>query len=91
MGTAKACPEVGPRHSTTDLLNSRTAFSVANDKWTYYRDLGKWRPFVEIVKATGWQNHSIRGFISGTLNKKIGLKVESEKTDAGDRAYRIAQ
>jgi Protein of unknown function (DUF3489) len=46
---------------------------------------------VEIVKATGWQNHSIRGFISGTLNKKIGLKVESEKTDAGDRAYRIAQ
>jgi len=45
----------------------------------------------EIVKATGWQNHSIRGFISGTLNKKMGLKVESEKTDAGDRTYRITQ
>jgi hypothetical protein len=44
----------------------------------------------EIAKATDWQNHSIGGFISGTLTKKMGLKVESEKTDAGDRTYRIA-
>jgi hypothetical protein len=45
----------------------------------------------EIAKATVWQNHSIRGFMNGTLNKKMGLKVESEKTDAGGRTYRIAQ
>ncbi len=43
----------------------------------------------EIVKATGWQNHSIRGFISGQLTKKMGLKVESAKNDAGERVYRI--
>ncbi len=43
----------------------------------------------EIAKATDWQKHSIRGFISGTLTKKMGLKVESTKNDAGERTYRL--
>jgi hypothetical protein len=45
----------------------------------------------EIAKATDWQSHSIRGFISGTLGKKMGLTVESSKNDAGERSYRIAK
>ena len=45
----------------------------------------------EIAKATDWQNHSIRGFISGTLGKKMGLSVESAKNEAGERTYRIAK
>ena len=44
----------------------------------------------EIANATNWQNHSIRGFISGQLTKKMGLTVESGKNEAGDRVYRIA-
>jgi hypothetical protein len=44
----------------------------------------------EIAKATGWQNHSIRGFISGTVSKRMGLNAESAKNDAGERTYRIA-
>ena len=43
----------------------------------------------EIAKATHWQNHSIRGFISGTIIKKMALKVESGKNDSGERRYRI--
>jgi hypothetical protein len=43
----------------------------------------------EIAKATDWQNHSIRGFISGTIVKKMGIEVESDKNDAGERRYRI--
>jgi hypothetical protein len=43
----------------------------------------------DIAKATGWQNHSIRGFISGTVTKKMGLAVESSKNEAGERTYRI--
>ena len=43
----------------------------------------------EIAKATDWQNHSIRGFVSGHVTKKPGLKVESMKSEAGDRTYRI--
>jgi hypothetical protein len=45
----------------------------------------------EIAKATAWQNHSIRGFISGNLTKKMGLLVESSKNEAGERSYRIAK
>ena len=43
----------------------------------------------EIAKATDWQNHSIRGFISGTVGKKMGLMVESTRNDAGERTYKI--
>ncbi len=42
----------------------------------------------EIAKATEWQSHSIRGFISGTITKKMGLKVESSKRN-GERVYQI--
>ena len=42
----------------------------------------------EIMKATDWQAHSIRGFLS-TAAKKHGLKIESTKTEAGDRVYQI--
>jgi hypothetical protein len=42
----------------------------------------------EIVKATNWQKHSIRGFLS-TAAKKHNLKTESAKTEAGDRVYQI--
>jgi hypothetical protein len=43
----------------------------------------------EIAKATEWQNHSIRGFLSGAVSKKMGLAVESVKNEAGERTYRI--
>ena len=43
----------------------------------------------EIAKATDWQNHSIRGFVSGHVTKKLGLRVESTKSEAGERTYRI--
>ena len=44
----------------------------------------------EIQKLTGWQKHTVRGFIS-ILGSKGVLKIESEKNAAGDRVYRIAK
>jgi len=44
----------------------------------------------QIMKATGWQAHSVRGFISGTLGKKMGRTVESTKREDGERVYTIA-
>jgi hypothetical protein len=44
----------------------------------------------EIMKATGWQAHSVRGFITGALGKKMGLTVESTKRQDGERVYTIA-
>ena len=43
----------------------------------------------EIMKATDWQAHSVRGFISGTLGKKMGLTVTSTKAEDGERNYSI--
>ena len=43
----------------------------------------------EIVAATGWQAHTVRGAISGTLKKKLGLSVTSEKVEGRGRIYRI--
>ena len=43
------------------------------------------------MAATGWQGHSVRGFISGAIVKKMGLKVESTKRDDGERSYSIPQ
>ena len=43
----------------------------------------------DLLAATGWQAHSVLGFISGAIVRKMGLKVESSKNPDGGRAYRI--
>jgi hypothetical protein len=43
----------------------------------------------EIMEATSWQAHSVRGFISGTLGKKMGLTVSSAKGEDGQRRYNL--
>ena len=43
----------------------------------------------ELMKATGWQPHSVRGFLSGTIGKKMGLTVTSTKSEDGERTYSI--
>jgi hypothetical protein len=44
----------------------------------------------EIVAATGWQPHTVRGAFAGALKKKLGLAIVSEKVDGRGRVYRIA-
>jgi hypothetical protein len=41
----------------------------------------------ELMAATKWQAHSVRGFLSGTLRKKMGLKIDSDKAANGERTY----
>jgi len=43
----------------------------------------------ELLKATGWQPHSIRGFLSGTVVGRMGLKVSSTKVESGERRYAV--
>jgi hypothetical protein len=43
----------------------------------------------ELRQATGWQAHSVRGFLSGTLHKQMGLQVQSGKRPDGERIYSL--
>jgi hypothetical protein len=42
-----------------------------------------------ITKATGWQSHSVRGFFAAVVRKQLGLTLESDKPNDGERIYRI--
>lgn len=45
----------------------------------------------EMIAATGWQTHSVRGVMSGALAKKFGFTIGTEKVDGIGRRYRIAE
>jgi hypothetical protein len=42
-----------------------------------------------MMQATEWQQHSVRGFLAGTVKKKLGFSLSSLKPDDGVRRYRI--
>jgi hypothetical protein len=43
----------------------------------------------ELMKATNWQSHSVRGFLSGTIRKKMGLEISRLDREDGQKAYRV--
>ena len=45
----------------------------------------------ELIAATDWQPHSVRGFLSGTVKKKLGLTLVSSKADGDLRRYRVVE
>lgn len=53
--------------------------------------LARGATIAQITETTGWQSHSVRGFLSGVVRKKLGLKLESEVGKDGQRRYRIVE
>ena len=43
----------------------------------------------ELMRVTGWLAHSVRGFLSGTVAKRMGLKLVSAKSEDGERRYSV--
>ena len=94
--TAPHVAPVGPKKAKAGKQRATTSEKPAQaregSKTAQILDLLK-RPvgatLKAIMAATGWQAHSVRGFISGTLGKKLGLAVESIKGENGERTYSL--
>jgi ribosomal protein L18 len=90
---AKTGKKTAAKATSNTIAEKASAKGRANSKKIAVLDLLRRKDgatLAEIAKATGWKNHSIRGFISGTVGKRMGLKVESWKSDTGERTYKIA-
>ena len=78
-----------------DVVGSRNGTKPASGKQTKQQTcidlLGRREgaTIEDLEQATGWQKHSVRGFLAGAVRKKLGLTLISEKPDAGPRRYRI--
>ena len=97
---AKAAPKRAARGGAKASKNAakptaakKTAAPRAESKGAKILDMiarAKGATLAEIMKATDWQAHSVRGFIS-IAAKKHSINIESSKNDAGDRVYKTAK
>ena len=80
------------RHTARAAAKDKTRIAREGSKKAEVIDLARRSQGVtlaEIMELTGWQAHTVRGFISGTLIKKLGLKIESFRSKEKERTYRV--
>jgi Protein of unknown function (DUF3489) len=97
--TARGSSKVTSKSSDPALKQKLTAFGLAASKPI---EAGSSKPgsvlallrkpggatISAIMKITGWQQHTVRGFFAGTVRKRLGLNLVSDKS-SGERSYRI--
>ena len=99
---AHVAPEKGKRNKDAAKSKRRhTEPAAAKDAVTIAREGSKKSEVIdlmrrsqgatllEIMELTGWQAHTVRGFVSGTLIKKLGLNVDSFRSNEKERTYRV--
>ncbi len=86
----KISKKTASRATTTKQLKSANKTPITKQaKIITLLQRQKGATLAELGKLSGWQEHSIRGFMSGTLKKRMGLDIISEKSSKGTRRYRI--
>src|SRR5688572_30683237 len=85
--TAAPVPAAKPSSPTFGAPKKAVAGSKQSRVITMLRSPGG-ATIAAMMKATGWQQHSVRGFLAGVVRKKLKLKLDSKKID-GSRFYRI--
>ena len=83
---AQASSKVRPKTARSGQHNRRANSKQARVLGLLSRSSGA--TIATIMHSTGWQPHTVRGFLAAVVRKKLGLKLESEKAD-GERVYRI--
>ena len=82
-----------PKAATSDTRKVKSAAEPKSNKTTQMVELLRREngaTLDELVELTGWKANSVRGFLSGTIGKKMGLKLESTKGEEGQRLYQLA-
>ena len=92
----KPTKPTGPRITRAKAAKSRKAAAPAQTKTSKQDQVltllrrQNGASIDEIVEATDWQPHSVRGFLSGAVKKRLGIDVVSEKGSDGVRRYYVA-
>ena len=99
---SKSAKKRSPRPAHTETTAAKPSPLAANPPLPHKADPGSKQSRViamlqspagatiaAMMKATGWQQHSVRGFLAGVVRKRLKLKLGSKKVD-GSRVYQIA-
>jgi len=85
-----------PKSATTAATNAKAATSSRRQRQRTKKQIAlsllerpKGASITEMQGAMGWQAHSVRGFLAGTVRKMPGVNLISDKSENGPRRYRI--